>query len=255
MREPSLVAKLGAEFLGTFWLVFGGCGSAVLAAEFLSDNQVQLGIGIAGVGLAFGLIVLSGVYAFGHVSGGHFNPAVTVGLALARRLEWRGVLPYVATQVVAATVGAALLFFIAISRAGTSAADVQAAGFASNGYGDRSPGGYNLVACLITEIVLTAIFLYIILGSTDDRAPKGLAPVAIGLGLTAIHLVGIPVTNLSVNPARSLGVAWFAGGAALAQVWMFIVAPLIGGAIAGASYAAITGANTTQPREGVAQNP
>ncbi len=208
-----------------------------------------------GVGLAFGLIVLSGVYAFGHVSGGHFNPAVTVGLALARRLEWRGVLPYVLTQVVAATVAAALLFLIAISRAGTSAADVRAGGFASNGYGDRSPGGYNLVACLITEIVLTAIFLYIILGSTDDRAPKGLAPVAIGLGLTAIHLVGIPVTNLSVNPARSLGVAWFAGGAALAQVWMFIVAPLIGGAIAGASYAAITGANTTQPREGVAQNP
>jgi aquaporin Z len=255
MREPSLAAKLGAEFMGTFWLVFGGCGSAVLAAEFLSDNQVQLGIGFAGVGLAFGLIVLSGVYAFGHVSGGHFNPAVTVGLALARRLEWRGVLPYVLTQVVAATVAAALLFFIAVSRAGTSAADVRAAGFASNGYGDRSPGGYNLVACLITEIVLTAIFLYIILGSTDDRAPKGLAPLAIGLGLTAIHLVGIPVTNLSVNPARSLGVAWFAGGAALAQVWMFIVAPLIGGAIAGISYAAITGANTTQPREGVAQNP
>ena len=152
MRQPSLAAKLGAEFMGTFWLVFGGCGSAVLAAEFLSDNQVQLGIGFLGVGLAFGLIVLSGVYAFGHISGGHFNPAVTVGLALARRLEWRGVLPYVLTQVVAATVAAALLFFIAVSRAGTSAADVIAAGFASNGYGDRSPGGYNLVACLITEI-------------------------------------------------------------------------------------------------------
>src|SRR5215212_4451091 len=238
MRERSLVAKLGAEFLGTFWLVFGGCGSAVLAAEFLTDNQVQLGIGFLGVGLAFGFIVLSGVYAFGHVSGGHFNPAVTVGLALARRLEWRGVLPYVLTQVVAGTVGAALLFLVAVGRAGTSAEDVRAAGFASNGYGDRSPGGYNLVACLITEIVLTAIFLYIILGSTADLAPKDMAPVAIaiGLGLTAIHLVGIPVTNLSVNPARSLGVAWFAGGPALAQVWMFIVAPLIGGAIAGVSY-------------------
>ena len=254
MRERSLVAKLGAEFLGTFWLVFGGCGSAVLAAEFLTDNQVQLGIGFLGVGLAFGFIVLSGVYAFGHVSGGHFNPAVTVGLALARRLEWRGVLPYVLTQVVAATVGAALLFLVAVGRAGTSAADVRAAGFASNGYGDRSPGGYNLVACLITEIVLTAIFLYIILGATDDRAPEGFAPIAIGLGLTAIHLVGILVTKLLV-PARSLGVAWFAGGGALAQVWLFIVAPLIGGAIAGVSYAAITGANTTQPREGVAQNP
>ena len=255
MRDSSLVAKLGAEFLGTFWLVFGGCGSAILAAKFLSDDNIQLGIGLVGVSLAFGLIVLSGAYAFGHVSGGHFNPAVTVGLAVAKRFEWRGVLPYVVTQVVAATVGAALLFLIATGKAGTSASDVSATGFASNGYGDRSPGEYGLLACLITEIVLTAIFLYIILGATDDRAPKGLAPVAIGLGLTAIHLMGIPVTNLSVNPARSLGVAWFAGGPALAQVWMFIVAPLVGGAIAGATYAAITGANTTEPREGLAQNP
>jgi aquaporin Z len=255
MREPTLAAKLGAEFLGTFWLVFGGCGSAVLAAKFLSSDtdKVQLGIGFVGVAVAFGLIVLSGAYAFGHVSGGHFNPAVTIGLAVSRRFAWRGVLPYVVTQIVAATVGAALLFVIAIGKAGTTAAAVRATGFAANGYGDHSPGKYGLLACLITEVVLTAIFLYIILGATDDRAPKGFAPIAIGLGLTAIHLVGIPVTNLSVNPARSLGVAWFAGGAALAQVWLFIVAPIIGGAIAGATYRLITGAPSAD--EGIAQNP
>jgi len=248
--------QTGRRISGTFWLVFGGCGSAVLAATFLSEgDNIQLGIGFLGVALAFGLIVLSGAYAFGHVSGGHFNPAVSVGLALARRFEWSGVLPYVVTQVVAASIGGALLFIIAVGKSGTSASDVSSTGFAANGYGDASPGGYGLLACLITGVVLTAIFLYIILGATDDRAPKGLAPVAIGLGLTAIHLVGIPVTNLSVNPARSLGVAWFAGGTALAQVWLFIVAPLIGGAIAGATYATITGLNTTKPREGIAQNP
>ncbi len=242
--------------LGTFWLVFGGCGSALLAGKFLSDgDNLQLGIGFLGVSFAFGIAVLSGAYAFGHVSGGHFNPAVTLGLAVARRFKWKGVPPYVITQVVAASVAGAVLFVIAVGKSGTNASDVSAAGFATNGYGDASPGGYSLLACLITEIVLTAIFLYIILGATDDRAPKGLAPVAIGLGLTAINLVGIPVTNLSVNPARSLGVAWFGGGTALAQVWLFIVAPSVGGAIAGATYAAITGANTTQPREGIAQNP
>jgi aquaporin Z len=260
MRGPSLAAKLGAEFLGTFWLVFGGCGSAVLAAKYLTDDKVQLGIGFVGVAVAFGLIVMSGAFAFGHVSGGHFNPAVTIGLAVAKRFEWKGVLPYVITQVVAASIGALLLFVIAIGKAGTTAAAVQATGFASNGYGDHSPGKYGLVACLITEIVLTAIFLYIILGATDDRAPKGFAPIAIGLGLTAIHLVGIPVTNLSVNPARSLGTAWFAGGWALAQVWLFIVAPIIGAAIAGASYAVITGAGVgatgaAGPDEGIANNP
>jgi aquaporin Z len=252
MREPSLGARLGAEFIGTFWLVFGGCGSAVLAAVFLTDEQVQLGIGFLGVALAFGLTVLTGAYAVGHVSGGHFNPAVTIGLAVAKRFEWRGVGPYIGTQIVAASVAGAVLFAIASGQAGF---DPVESGFASNGYGDRSPGGYGLLAALIAEIVLTAIFLYIILGATDDRAPKGFAPIAIGLGLTVIHLVSIPVTNTSVNPARSLGVAWFAGGGALAQVWLFVVAPIIGAAIAGASYAAITGARTSSVDEGVANNP
>ena len=251
MREPTLGARLGAEFLGTFWLVFGGCGSAVLAAVFLTDEQVQLGIGFVGVSLAFGLTVLTGAYAFGHVSGGHFNPAVTIGLAVAKRFEWRGVGPYIGVQIVAASVAGAVLFAIASGRPGF---DPVESGFASNGYGERSPGDYGLVAALITEIVLTAVFLYIILGATDDRAPKGFAPIAIGLGLTVIHLVGIPVTNLSVNPARSLGVAWFAGGAALAQVWLFLIAPIVGAAIAGVSYAAITGANE-KVSEGLANQP
>ena len=253
MREPTLGAKLGAEFLGTFGLVFGGCGSAVLAAKFLTEDNTQLGIGFVGVALAFGLTVLTGAYAFGHVSGGHFNPAVTIGLAVARRFDWRGVLPYIATQVVAATLAALVLYIIARDQAGFSASE---SGFASNGYGEHSPGGYGLGAALLTEIVLTAAFLYVILGATDDRAPQGFAPIAIGLALTLIHLISIPVTNTSVNPARSLGVAWFAGGDALGQVWLFIVAPVIGAAIAGASYAAVTGAD--QPGvvyEGIANNP
>ena len=254
MPAPSLGARLGAEFLGTFWLVFGGCGSAVLAAVFLNDDDVQLGIGFVGVSLAFGLTVLTGAYAFGHVSGGHFNPAVTIGLAVAKRFEWRGVGPYIGTQIVAASVAGAVLFAIASGRPGFNAVE---SGFASNGYGDRSPGDYGLVAALIAEIVLTAIFVYIILGATDDRAPKDFAPIAIGLGLTLIHLVSIPVTNTSVNPARSLGVAWFAGGGALAQVWLFIVAPIIGAAIAGATYTVITGANRAEDAvdEGIANNP
>jgi aquaporin Z len=255
MGEPSLGAKLGAEFLGTFWLVFGGCGSAVLAAEFLSDDSVQLGIGFLGVSLAFGLTVLTGAYAFGHVSGGHFNPAVTIGLAVAKRFDWKGVLPYIVTQIVAASVAGAVLFAIAVGKADITAADVSGSGFATNGFGDLSPGGYGLLACLIVEVVLTAVFLYIILGATDDRAPKAFAPIAIGLGLTIIHLVSIPVTNTSVNPARSLGVAWFAGTAALSQVWLFIVAPIIGAAIAGATYAAVTGAKHSEIDEGVANNP
>ena len=209
MPQPSLGARLGAEFLGTFLLVFGGCGSAVMAAVFLNDDNVQLGIGFVGVALAFGLTVLTGAYAFGHVSGGHFNPAVTIGLAVAKRIEWKSVGPYIGIQLVAASVAGAVLFVIASGKEGFNAVE---SGFASNGYGDRSPDGYNLVACLIIEIVLTAIFLYIILGATDDRAPKGFAPIAIGLGLTLIHLASIPVTNTSVNPARSIGVAWFAGG-------------------------------------------
>ena len=250
MREPSLAAKLGAEFLGTFLLVFMGCGAAILAATFLTDNGVQLGIGFLGVSLAFGLSLVIGVYAFGHVSGGHFNPAVSIGLAIAKRFEWKGVLPYIVTQIAAASVAGAVLFAIANGKPGFNAVE---SGFASNGYGDRSPGGYGLVAGLIIEIVITAVFVYIILGATDDRAPKGFAPIAIGLGLTVINLVAIPVTNCSANPARSLGVAWFAGGGALSQMWLFIVGPIIGAAIAGATYKMITGAPSADV--GVAQNP
>jgi aquaporin Z len=251
MPQASLGARLGAEFLGTFWLVLGGCGSAVLAAGYLTDDNVQLGIGFLGVALAFGLAVLTGAYAFGHVSGGHFNPAVTIGVAVAKRLDWKDVGPYIGVQVVAASAAGAVLFAIASGKPGFNPLD---SGFASNGYGDRSPDGYSLVAALITEILLTAIFLYIILGATDDRAPKGFAPIAIGLGLTLIHLVSIPVTNTSVNPARSLGVAWFAGGGAIAQVWLFIVAPVIGAVIAGISYAKITGERAPVDMA-VAQNP
>ena len=254
MDSPSLRARVGAEFIGTFWLVFGGCGAAVLSAVVLNTDKVPVGIGYLGVALAFGLTVLTMVYAFGHISGGHFNPAVTVGLAIGKRIEWKFVPAYVITQIVAASFAGLVLFVIASGKSGFSAVE---SGFASNGYGDRSPGGYSLVACLVAEIVLTAIFLYVILGATDDRAPKGFAGIAIGLTLTIIHLVGIPVTNTSVNPARSLGVAWFAGGGALAQVWLFIVAPIIGAAIAGFSYAAITGARgpDAEVDEGVANNP
>jgi aquaporin Z len=250
MREPSLTAKLGAELLGTFLLVFAGCGSVVIAGQFLNKDGVELGIGLLGIGLAFGLAVLVGAFAFGHVSGGHFNPAVSIGLAIAKRFEWKGVLPYVVTQVVAASVAGAVLLVIASAKSGFSAVE---SGFASNGYGDRSPGGYGLLAALLIEIIMTAIFVYIILGATDDRAPKGFAPIAIGLGLTIIHLASIPVDGTSVNPARSLGVAWFAGGAALAQVWLFIIGPIVGAVIAGATYAIITGAGTADV--GVAQNP
>jgi aquaporin Z len=250
MKEPSLAAKLGAEFLGTFLLVFGVCASVVISTELLTPNDVQLGIGILGISLTAGLAVLVGAFAFGHVSGGHFNPAVTIGLAIAKRFEWKGVLPYIVTQLVAATVAGAALLVIASGKPGFSAVE---SGFATNGYADRSPGGYGLFAALIAEILMTAIFLYIILGATDDRAPKGFAPIAIGLGLTVIHLATIPIDGTSVNPARSLGVAWFAGGAALAQIWLFIVGPIIGAAIAGATYAIITGAGTADV--GIAQNP
>ncbi|HET9648783.1 MAG TPA: aquaporin Z [Microlunatus sp.] len=260
MSEPKLGAKLGAEALGTFLLVFGGCGSAVLAAKFLvPPGNTQLGIGFVGVALAFGLTVLVGAFAFGHVSGGHFNPAVSIGLAVAKRFPWKLVGPYILTQILAGTVAAGVLFLIATGKDGVSAAAVRLSGFATNGYGALpgnfgSPGDFGLLACLVTEIVMTAIFLFIILGATDDRAPKGFAPIAIGLGLTLIHLVSIPVTNTSVNPARSLAVAFFVGGPALIQVWMFIVAPIIGAAIAGATYSMITGA--WNPVDvGVANNP
>lgn len=235
-QSPTLVAKLTAEFLGTFVLVFGGCGSAIFAAKVLANNTVNMGIGFVGVALAFGLTVVVMAYSVGHISGGHFNPAVTVGAAFAKRIEWKLVPSYIVTQIVAATVAGAALFWIASGKEGFNAVE---SGFASNGYGERSPDGYSMIAALVAEIVLTAIFLYVILGSTDRRAPAGFAPLAIGLSLTLIHLISIPITNTSVNPARSLGVAWFAGGEALGQVWLFIVAPIIGAAIAGVTYSSM----------------
>lgn len=216
--------KLIAEFLGTFWLVFGGCGSAVLAAAF-----PQLGIGFAGVSLAFGLTVLTGAYAFGPVSGGHFNPAVSAGLAVAGRFSWGEFVPYVVAQVIGAVAAAAVLWVVASGKADFS----LAGGFASNGYGEHSPGGYGLASALVIEVVLTAVFLLIILGSTEARVPAGFAPIAIGLALTLIHLISIPVTNTSVNPARSTGQALFVGGWAIQQLWLFWVAPIVGGVLGG----------------------
>ena len=209
---------------------------AVLAAGFLAPDGVHLGIGFLGVAFAFGLSVMTMAYAVGHVSGGHFNPAVTLGLAAARRFPWRDAPAYLATQVVAAIAGAGVLYVIASGRPGF---DAVRSGFATNGYGDRSPGGYSLLAALIIEVVTTAVFLFVILGATDTRAPRRFAPIAIGLGLTLIHLVSIPVTNTSVNPARSIGPALFAGGGPLGQLWLFIVAPIVGGLIAGFGYAAL----------------
>jgi len=219
--------KLGAEFLGTFWLVLGGCGAAVLASAF-----PDVGIGFLGVALAFGLTVVTMAYAVGHISGGHFNPAVTFGLWVGRRFPGKDVIPYVVAQVIGAIAAAAVLFVIASGVEGFAASD----GFASNGYGEHSPGGYSLAACLVAEFVLTLFFLFVIMGATDNRAPKGLAPLAIGLTLTLIHLISIPVTNTSVNPARSLGPAIFQGSWALSQLWLFIVAPLAGGAVGGVLY-------------------
>ena len=219
-----LSRKLTAEFLGTFWLVLGGCGSAVLAAGIPS-----VGIGYAGVALAFGLTVLTGAYAFGHISGGHFNPAVTIGIWAAGRFPGGQVVSYIAAQVVGATVAAAVLYVIA---SGADGFDVSA-GFATNGYGDHSPQHYSLLAGAVTEIVLTFMFLIVILGTTSQGAPAGFAPLAIGLALTIIHLVAIPVTNTSVNPARSTGVAIIQGGWALHQLWLFWAAPIAGGALAG----------------------
>lgn len=216
--------KLAAEFFGTFWLVFGGCGSAVLAAAF-----PDLGIAFAGVSLAFGLTVLTMAYAVGGISGGHFNPAVSLGLAVAGRFEWQHLIPYWVSQVAGGAFGALILYLIA-----TGKADFGVGGFASNGYGANSPGGYSMMAAFIAEVVLTAMFLVIILGSTSAAAPAGFAPIAIGLGLTLIHLVSIPVTNTSVNPARSTAVALFAQNGAVGQLWLFWVAPLIGGALGAA---------------------
>ena len=223
--------KLAAEFIGTFWLVFGGCGSAVLAAAF-----PNLGIGFLGVAFAFGLTVLTMAYAVGHISGGHFNPAVSVGLMVGKRFPASDLLGYVIAQVAGAIVGAGVLYVIATGKPG-----FEVGGFASNGFAEHSPGNYSMIACLVAEIVLTFAFLFIILGATDSRAPKGFAPIPIGLGLTLIHLIGIPVTNLSVNPARSTGPAIFAGGWALEQLWLFWLAPIIGAAIAGVAYPMIAG--------------
>lgn len=213
--------KLSAEFLGTFWLVFGGCGSAVLAASF-----PEVGIGLLGVAFAFGLTVLTMAYTVGGISGGHFNPAVSVGLTVAGKFPAASLVPYIVAQVVGAIAAAGVLYLIASGKAG-----FQAGGFASNGYGELSPGGYSLTAVLVAEVVLTAFFLIIILGSTHGRVPAGFAPIAIGLGLTLIHLVSIPVSNTSVNPARSTGVALFADTAAVSQLWLFWLAPILGAVI------------------------
>ncbi|MFT5806316.1 MAG: aquaporin Z [Moritella dasanensis] len=223
----TLTKKLAAEFIGTFWLVLGGCGSAVLAAAF-----PDVGIGLLGVSLAFGLTVLTMAFAIGHISGCHLNPAVSIGLWSGGRFSAAELGPYICAQVLGGIAGAATLYVIASGQAGFDAS----AGFASNGYGEHSPGGYTLVAALVTEIVMTFMFLIIILGATDKRAPQGLAPIAIGLGLTLIHLISIPVTNTSVNPARSTGVAIFQSDWALSQLWLFWVAPIVGAILAGIVY-------------------
>jgi aquaporin Z len=223
----SIFKRSSAEFIGTFWLVLGGCGSAVLSAAF-----PNLGIGLLGVALAFGLTVLTMAYAIGHISGCHLNPAVSFGLWAGRRFPGADLLPYIIAQVVGAIAGAGILYVIASGAFGFD----LAGGFAANGYGAHSPGGYSLLSALVTEVVLTFMFLMIILGATDRRAPQGFAPIAIGLGLTLIHLIGIPVTNLSVNPARSTGPAIFVGGWALSQLWLFWVAPIVGGILAGLIY-------------------
>ena len=227
--------KLGAEALGTFWLVLGGCGSAVLAANFLPDTN--LGIGLVGVSLAFGLTVLTGAYALGHVSGGHFNPAVTLGLVAGRRFPAKDALGYIVAQVLGGLAAAGVLAVIASGVDGFALKD----GFAANGYGDQSPGGYSLLACLVCEIVMTAVFLIVIMGATRKGAPNGTAPVAIGLALALIHLISIPVTNTSVNPARSTSQAIFARGDYLPQLWLFWLAPVVGGVLGALIYRGVLG--------------
>ena len=233
----SITKRSAAEFLGTLWLVFGGCGSAVLAAAV-----PNLGIGYLGVALAFGLTVLTMAYAIGHISGCHLNPAVSIGLWAGKRFPAADLIPYIISQVLGGIAGAGLLYVIASGRTGFS----LSGGFAANGYGVNSPGGYTLLACLVAETVLTFMFLMIILGATDKRAPQGLAPLAIGFALTLIHLISIPVTNTSVNPARSTGPALFVGGWAIQQLWLFWVAPIVGAALAGLAYSFL-GATKTEP--------
>jgi aquaporin Z len=224
----TILHRASAEFLGTFWLVFGGCGSAVLSAAF-----PEVGIGLLGVSFAFGLTVLTMAYAIGHISGCHLNPAVSIGLWAGGRFSAKELAPYIAAQVAGAIVGAGVLYLIASGKAGF---DAVSTGFAANGYGEHSPGQYGMFSALVAELVLTFMFLMIILGATDGRAPAGFAPIAIGLGLTLIHLIGIPVDNLSVNPARSTGPALFVGGWALAQLWLFWLAPIAGAWLAGKAY-------------------
>ena len=229
-----------AEFLGTFWLTFGGCGSAVLAAKFLTDSDgtpINLGIGLVGVALAFGLTVLTMAYAIGHISGCHLNPAVSLGLVVGGRMKAAELPGYVISQVIGAIAGAGALYVIAQGKADF----VLESGFPANGYGAHSPGGYSMLAALFIEMLLTFFFLLIILGATDSRAPRGFAPIAIGLALTLVHLIGIPVTNLSVNPARSTGPAVFVGGWAMQQLWLFWVAPLVGAVLAGLVYPKMAG--------------
>lgn len=239
-----LPKKLAAEFVGTLWLVLGGCGSAVLAAAFLADlgadaTAFHIGIGLLGVSFAFGLSVLTMAYAIGHISGCHLNPAVSVGLVIGGRFPSKELLPYIVAQVLGGIAGAGILYMIASGKAGFDAS----AGFASNGFGDLSPANYSMTAVLVAEVVLTAVFLFVILGATDGRAPAGFAPIPIGFCLTLIHLVSIPVSNTSVNPARSTATALFAGGGYLGQVWLFWVAPIVGGVIGALVYRAVAGSD------------
>ncbi|HET9118669.1 MAG TPA: aquaporin Z [Pseudonocardiaceae bacterium] len=243
---PTWLHRLAAELFGTFWLVLGGCGSAVFAATITSDTGALIGIGYLGVAIAFGLTVLTGVYAFGTLSGGHFNPAVTLGAALARRVEWKALVPYWIVQVIGGLLGGLVIYVIAKGRPQF----VPTGHMAANGFGEHSPTGYSLWAVIITEVVLTAVFLFIILGATEDRAPKGFAGLAIGFTLTLIHLVSIPISNTSVNPARSTGVAFFNGEGAPGQLWVFWLAPLAGAAIAGVVYPFLFGR-----REKLAERP
>lgn len=249
-------SRLGAEFLGTYVLVLGGTGAAVLAAKFVDPVTAEatgLGIGFVGVALAFGLTVVAGAYALGHISGGHFNPAISIGMAAAGKFGWKDVLPYVVTQVVAAMAASATLWVIALNRKGMTADDLAGGGFAANGYGDHSPGRYTLLACLLIEVVLTAVFLLVIAGVTDRHAPKGFAALAIGLTLTLIHLISIPVTNTSVNPARSTGpavvLAFNGDGWALGQLWLFWVAPILGGILGAWIYTVVMGRDDADDAE------
>jgi aquaporin Z len=246
LKKPTLGQRFGVEFLGTFWLVLGGCGSAVIAAGF-----PKVGIGLVGVSLAFGLTVLTMAFAFGHISGGHFNPAVSIGLFLGGRFKGQLLPAYIVAQVLGAVAGAGVLYIIAT---GSPTYSLATNGLAANGYEAGSPGGYSMLAALVTEVVMTMLFLFIILGATDWRAAKGFGPLAIGLGLTLIHLISIPVTNTSVNPARSTGSAVFVGGLALRQLWLFWVAPIAGAALAGITYRFLTGSTGAEALAGEAQS-